>query len=148
MSERFLDILNGNKVLEGAEKVHKPIPVINLHPALPGTFDGANAIERAFEAFQKGDIKRTGVMVHKVIKEVDRGEPVVVQEVEMKDGEPLEEFESRLHKVEWEGYQGTLEQDTWQVLDDLNNSSYALADFHRRYPDKPRDPTFIFPTHY
>lgn len=102
MSERFLDVLNGDKVLEGEDKVDKLIPVINLHPALPGAFDGANAIERAYEAFQNGLINKSGVMVHSVIKEVDRGEPVIVKEVEMKAGEPLEEFENRLHQVEWE----------------------------------------------
>lgn len=102
MSERFLDVLSGNKVLEGEEKVQKAIPVINLHPALPGTFDGTNAIERAYEAFQKGDIKHSGVMVHRVAKEVDRGEPVIVKEVQIKNGEPLEEFETRVHEAEWE----------------------------------------------
>ncbi len=38
--------------------------IINLHPALPGCFDGARAIERAYEAFEKKEIKQTGVMVH------------------------------------------------------------------------------------
>lgn len=79
-----------------------PIPVINLHPALPGAFDGANAIGRAFEAFQKGEIKHTGVMVHRVVKEVDRGEPLVVREVEIKEGETLEQLEQRIHQVEHE----------------------------------------------
>lgn len=39
--------------------------IINLHPALPGAFDGAKAIERAFEAYGRGEIKETGVMVHR-----------------------------------------------------------------------------------
>ncbi len=30
---------------------HFPNRVINLHPALPGTFPGTHAIERAYEAF-------------------------------------------------------------------------------------------------
>lgn len=99
----FLDILNGVARVEGMEPLRlKPIPVINLHPALPGAFDGANAIERAYEAFQKGDISHSGAMVHRVVKEVDRGEPVVVREVPMEKGEPIEVFEKRLHTVEWE----------------------------------------------
>ncbi|KAI0932365.1 hypothetical protein AcW1_000487 [Taiwanofungus camphoratus] len=102
MGDGFLDVVNGEKVLDGLEKVEKPIPVINLHPALPGAFDGANAIERAYEAFQKGEITHSGVMVHRVVKEVDRGEPVLVKEVEIKAGEPIEAFEERLHKMEWE----------------------------------------------
>ncbi|MFN2298420.1 MAG: phosphoribosylglycinamide formyltransferase, partial [Anaerolineales bacterium] len=43
-----------------------PGRVINLHPALPGTFPGTHAIERAFDAHQKGEIRNTGVMVHLV----------------------------------------------------------------------------------
>lgn len=102
MSEGFLDVLNGDRPYDGETRVDKPIPVINLHPALPGAFDGAHAIERAFEAFQKGEIKHGGAMVHRVVKEVDRGEPIIVREVEIKEGEPIESFEERLHKVEWE----------------------------------------------
>lgn len=77
-------------------------PVINLHPALPGAFDGANAIERGYEAFQRGEVDRVGAMVHRVVKEVDRGEPVVVCEVEIRKGEPLAAYEERLHRTEWE----------------------------------------------
>jgi formyltetrahydrofolate-dependent phosphoribosylglycinamide formyltransferase len=80
----------------------RPIPIINLHPALPGAFDGANAIPRALEAFGKGEAKGTGVMVHRVVEEVDQGEPVLVREVEIKEGEGLEELEERIHGVEHE----------------------------------------------
>jgi len=115
MSENFLDVLNGEKQLEGEERVKKPIPVINLHPALPGAFNGAHAIERAYEAFQKGEIKNSGVMVHRVIKEVDRGEPLIVKEVEIKPGEPIEAFEERLHQLEWE----IIVQGAAKVLDEV-----------------------------
>lgn len=121
MSEAFLDVLIGETHLEGVEKVSKPIPVINLHPALPGAFDGAHAIERAYGAFQNGEIANTGCMVHKVIKEVDRGEPVVVREVEILKGEPIEEFETRLHKAEWE----IIVQGTAKVLDEVAPSEVS-----------------------
>ncbi|KAI8346858.1 phosphoribosylglycinamide formyltransferase [Mortierella sp. GBAus27b] len=75
-------------------------PMINLHPALPKQFDGANAIERAFEAYQKGEIKHTGVMVHRVIQEVDGGEPLLVQEVEIKPEDDLAALQARMHAVE------------------------------------------------
>ena len=77
-------------------------PVINVHPALPGAFDGTHAIERGYDAFQRGEVDRVGAMVHRVVKEVDRGEPVVLREVEIKKGEQLADFEERLHKTEWE----------------------------------------------
>lgn len=79
-----------------------PIPCINLHPALPGAFDGANAIPRALDAFRDGKVKGTGVMVHRVIKEVDAGEPLIVREVEIKDVDELKDLEDRIHEVEHE----------------------------------------------
>ncbi|KAK7019660.1 Bifunctional purine biosynthetic protein ADE5,7 [Paramarasmius palmivorus] len=89
---------------EGFLDLVKETPVINLHPALPGAFDGANAIERAFEAAKKGEITKSGVMVHRVVKEVDRGEPLIVREVEIdiEGGDTLEMLEERIHKTEWE----------------------------------------------
>jgi phosphoribosylglycinamide formyltransferase len=100
----FLDLISGAKSLDGLDDLtlRKSIPIINLHPALPGAFDGANAIERAYDAFQRGEITHSGVMVHRVVKEVDRGEPVIVRQVGMTKGESIEVFEERLHKIEWE----------------------------------------------
>jgi phosphoribosylglycinamide formyltransferase len=119
MSEAFLDILAGDRPYEADSRVEKPIPVINLHPALPGAFDGAHAIERAYEAFQKGEIKHSGAMVHRVVREVDRGEPIIVREVEIKEGEPIETFEERLHRVEWE----IIVEGTAKVLNEVKPSS-------------------------
>ena len=75
--------------------------VINLHPALPGTFPGTHAIERAYEAYRRGEIDHTGVMVHIVPDEgVDSG-PVLAQEiVPIQPGETLESLEARIHAVE------------------------------------------------
>ncbi|ODV66963.1 phosphoribosylglycinamide formyltransferase, partial [Hyphopichia burtonii NRRL Y-1933] len=53
------------------------IPIINLHPALPGAFDGTHAIERAWKEGQEGKIQIAGVMIHKVITQVDRGTPIL-----------------------------------------------------------------------
>ena len=78
------------------------VPVINIHPALPGAFDGVNSIQRAFEAFGRSEIEHSGIMVHKVIREVDRGEPVLVKEVEIKREDTLEDFEQRVHQTEWD----------------------------------------------
>lgn len=103
LSEKFIEIVEGRVSLTGLEPPMISIPVINLHPALPGAFDGANAIERAYEAFQRGEIEHTGCMVHRVVKDVDRGEPVLVsREVKIEKGEALEAFEERLHRVEHE----------------------------------------------
>ncbi|KAL3420249.1 phosphoribosylglycinamide formyltransferase [Phlyctema vagabunda] len=78
------------------------VPVINLHPALPGEYDGAGAIDRAFNDFQNGTLKdgRTGVMVHYVVAKVDSGEVILQQEIPCRTGETLEELESRIHEIE------------------------------------------------
>jgi phosphoribosylglycinamide formyltransferase-1 len=78
-----------------------PQRVINLHPALPGTFPGTHAIERAWEAYRRGEIDRTGVMVHFVPDEgVDSG-PVIAQEIVMiQSDDTLESLEERIHEVE------------------------------------------------
>ena len=39
-------------------------------------------------------------MMHYVIAEVDRGEPIMVREVQCREGESLEDLESRMHAVE------------------------------------------------
>lgn len=121
----------------------KGIPIINLHPALPGEcllhppgclytpalilqsprffprcvgpsantallptgqFDGAGAIERAYQEFQAGKLEnnRTGIMIHYVIAKVDRGEPIMTREIECREGEKLEELEQRIHSHEHE----------------------------------------------
>lgn len=76
------------------------IKIINLHPALPGEFAGTKAIERAWKAGKEEGLKRTGVMIHEVIAEVDAGEAIVTEEVELKEGEGLEDLEERIHSVE------------------------------------------------
>ena len=80
----------------------EPFPnrVINLHPALPGTFPGTQAIERAFEAWQRGEISESGCMIHHVIAEVDAGDVITTATVPFKEGEPLEAYEERMHTAE------------------------------------------------
>ena len=78
-----------------------PKRVINLHPALPGTFPGAHAIEQAYEAYQRGEIEQTGVMVHLVPDEgVDNGPVLAVEIVPISADDTLESLEARIHKTE------------------------------------------------
>jgi formyltetrahydrofolate-dependent phosphoribosylglycinamide formyltransferase len=80
---------------------HFPSRVVNLHPALPGMFPGMHGIEEAYEAYQRGEIEHTGVMVHLVPDPgVDAG-PVVAQEVvPIHPDDSLDELETRIHAVE------------------------------------------------
>ncbi len=78
-----------------------PGRVINLHPALPGAFPGTHAIERAHAAYERGEIDRTGVMVHLVPDEgVDDGPVLAAAEITFGPGETLEDFTARVHQVE------------------------------------------------
>jgi phosphoribosylglycinamide formyltransferase-1 len=80
---------------------HFPNRVVNLHPALPGTFPGTHAIERSYEAFQRGEIQETGVMVHLVPDEgVDAGPVLAQTQVKMLPSDRLEDLETRIHQSE------------------------------------------------
>jgi len=84
---------------------HYPGRVLNIHPALPGVFPGPHAIERAYEAFRRGEIDHTGVMVHRVPDEgVDAGPIVVMREVPIYSTDSLDDLEARIHAVEHEIY--------------------------------------------
>ena len=75
--------------------------VVNLHPALPGQFAGVNAIARAYDAFQRGDIMHTGVMIHFVPDEgVDAGPVILSEEVPIYKTDTLDSLETRIHQTE------------------------------------------------
>mgnify|MGYP001022906196 FL=1 len=88
---------------------HYPRRVINIHPALPGMFPGVDAIARAYEAFQRGEITHTGVMIHYAPDEgVDVG-PVIAQRiVSIYPQDTLYDLEQRVHAVEHELYVETI----------------------------------------
>lgn len=77
-----------------------PQQVINLHPALPGQFAGTHAIERAFAAYQMGEIDHSGCMVHTVIPEIDAGRVIVQTIVPVQPQDSLADFEARMHAAE------------------------------------------------
>lgn len=78
-----------------------PNRVINLHPALPGMFPGTHAIERAFEAYQHGQIEHTGVMIHLVPDEgVDNGPVLATENVPIEKSDTLQSLEARIHRTE------------------------------------------------
>jgi len=79
-----------------------PSKVINLHPALPGKFPGARAIERALAAAIRGEIAETGVMVHEVIPEVDAGPVLGTAAVPILPTDDLAALATRMHAAEHE----------------------------------------------
>jgi phosphoribosylglycinamide formyltransferase-1 len=91
--------------------------VLNLHPALPGTFPGTHAIERAFYAFCRGEIKRTGVMIHLVSgEEVDSGPILAQHAVPIYPQDTIESLEARVQSVEQPLLISTLKQLTHDQL--------------------------------
>jgi formyltetrahydrofolate-dependent phosphoribosylglycinamide formyltransferase len=89
------------RVLSAAFLDRFPGRVINLHPALPGCFPGTHAIERAFAAFQSGEIQETGVMVHLVPDEgVDSGPVLGESRIAISATDTLETLEARIHTAE------------------------------------------------
>jgi formyltetrahydrofolate-dependent phosphoribosylglycinamide formyltransferase len=89
------------RILTNAFLKQFPNRVVNLHPALPGMFPGVEAIARAYEAYQKGEIQQTGVMVHLVPDEgVDSGPVLASEIVPIYSEDSLETLEARMHDVE------------------------------------------------
>lgn len=87
-------------ILSPAFLDHFPHRVINLHPALPGTFVGIGGIEWAFEAYQKGEIEHGGCMIHYVIPEVDAGAVIVQAPVSILPDDTLDTYAQRVHATE------------------------------------------------
>ena len=88
-----------NRVLSDSFLAHHR--VINLHPAKPGAFPGLGAIEKAFEAWRRGEVSSGGVMVHYVPDEgIDDGPVIAWEEIPFVEGDTLESFEIRVHETE------------------------------------------------
>ncbi len=88
-------------LLSSAFLDHFPDRVVNLHPALPGAFPGAHAVEDAFTAYQQGRIDHTGVMVHLVPDEgVDNGPVLATAEVPIQPDDTIETLTDRIHRQE------------------------------------------------
>ncbi len=98
-----LIVLAGWMRLLGHEFLDRfPEKVINLHPALPGTFPGAHAIAEAFAAAQAGEIDHTGVMVHYVVPEMDAGPVIDTRRIAIEPVDTVQSLEERIHAAEHE----------------------------------------------
>lgn len=97
----YILLLGWMKILTFVFIDNFPSRIINLHPALPGTFPGIHAIERAWEAYQAGIIHKSGVMVHYVPDEgVDSGPVIGKKEISMTGIKNFKEFERITHEAE------------------------------------------------
>lgn len=76
------------------------IPVVNLHPALPGKFPGKDAVSDAWEAYQECKTDHTGVMVHYAIPEIDAGKTIESLKVEIFPTDTKETLHTRIKTLE------------------------------------------------
>ncbi|WP_419058224.1 phosphoribosylglycinamide formyltransferase [Enorma massiliensis] len=108
-------------------KVHEPLlmlwpnRVVNLHPALLPSFQGAHGIQ---DAYDRG-VKVTGVTVHFANAVYDQG-PIIAQEpVRVEEGWSVDELEAAIHAVEHRLYPQVVEllvEGRVQVREDLTVS--------------------------
>jgi folate-dependent phosphoribosylglycinamide formyltransferase PurN len=63
-------------------------------------FPGTHAIERAYAAYQRGEIDHSGCMVHYAVPEVDAGPTIAQAVVPIYPDDALERFEERMHAAE------------------------------------------------
>jgi len=79
--------------------------IMNIHPALLPSFKGNHGIKDAYEY----GVKVTGVTVHFVDKDLDRG-PIILQEpVFIDNDDSVESLEEKIHRVEHKIYPKAVE---------------------------------------
>jgi len=96
-----LVVLAGYMFLLSQEFVHRfKNKILNIHPALLPSFKGTHGIK---DAYRYG-VKVTGVTVHFVDEDLDRG-PIILQEAfPINPDDSVEELEEKIHKVEHKIY--------------------------------------------
>jgi phosphoribosylglycinamide formyltransferase-1 len=91
--------------------VHAPIlhafpdRVINLHPALLPSFQGAHAIQ---DAYERG-VKVTGVTVHFANEAYDQGPIIAQRALVVEEGWTVDELEAHIHEIEHDLYPDTIQ---------------------------------------
>lgn len=81
-----------------------PDRIVNIHPSLLPAFPGLDAQKQAFDA----GVKITGCTVHYVDELLDHGEVILQKEVEVRDGDTVEELSARILNEEHSLYVGAI----------------------------------------
>ena len=95
----FYLLLGWNMILNSNFIDNSPT-IYNLHPALPGTFIGNNAVEQALQSFQRGETTHTGSMLHQVTSVLDKGPVMDTIKVNIENGDTLETLTTRVKSFE------------------------------------------------
>ncbi|WP_307983372.1 phosphoribosylglycinamide formyltransferase [uncultured Helicobacter sp.] len=105
-----LVVLAGFMRILGAE-ITKQFTIMNIHPSFLPLYKGAHAIRDSF----LGSEDFGGVSVHFVDENLDSGEMVLQEKIPKIAGESLQDFEHRIHTLEYQIYPQAL----LRVLEDL-----------------------------
>ena len=109
--------------------------IINLHPALPGSYVGKNCIMKAWE--NRLSCNSTGVMVHWVTEELDKGDYITAVRIPIYSKDSYEDLESRIRK-----YEKKVLVDTVQMIADidyLGNNIKPAEKYPHIYTGKVRE---------
>jgi phosphoribosylglycinamide formyltransferase-1 len=88
------------RVLSAGMLKRAGIPIINIHPSLLPLYKGEHAIEQAWNS---GD-ERSGISIHYVNEEVDGGEIITSQSLEIDRSGDIDSFEEAIHALEHKWY--------------------------------------------
>ena len=80
--------------------INKSPEIINLHPALPGTFTGNDAVQQALDSYKRGEITHTGSMIHHVTEDVDCGSVIQTVKVAINNNDTKESLNKRIKSYE------------------------------------------------
>ena len=110
--------------------------MINLHPALPGSFVGGDCIQDAWYAYKNRTITETGVMTHWVIEELDKGDYIQSMRVPIYGCNSFDELKERMNVFEKDILESTVKSlislnYTRNVVDNLNCVSEKYPLLHK-----------------
>ena len=116
-SEFLYDICKKNKVTEIIlAGFLRKIPafqnkIINIHPSLLPKY-GGNGMYGKFvhEAVIKNDEKETGISIHLVNDEYDKGEIIAQYKVELSEKETIDSIQQKIHILEMKNFPKTIEE--------------------------------------
>ena len=101
---------------------------INIHPSILPLFKGAHAIEQSYQS----DMKIAGVSVHFVSDELDSGALILQDIIHKIEGESLENFEARIHKLEYEIYPKAIIKAIQMLRNSSLGAPFALGENFER----------------
>ena len=94
------NMILGSKFIQLCEQNN--IKLINLHPSLPedNKLIGLNSVERAYQQFLRGERVITGIMVHNIIMDVDKGKPIYWDSLDISKCKNKKEYLLKINMIE------------------------------------------------